>query len=78
MNGSRIADEFLAEECGVDYDEVTSDQNNLCQEDFEDLYECAHCNAVHPLVKFEDTEHDGDVIGTCPTCKVNCILFPVS
>lgn len=25
MNGSRIADEFLAEECGLDYDEIMAD-----------------------------------------------------
>lgn len=36
MNGSRIADEFLAEEMGVDYDEHTSDSNYLTKEDFQE------------------------------------------
>lgn len=35
MNGSRIADEFLAEEMGVDYDEYTSDKNLPTKEDFQ-------------------------------------------
>lgn len=33
MNGSRIADEFLAEECGLDYDEVVADDNQLTEYD---------------------------------------------
>ncbi|MFY9090304.1 hypothetical protein [Arcobacter aquimarinus] len=33
MNGSIIADEFLAEEIGVDYDEHTTDSNLLTKED---------------------------------------------
>ena len=33
MNGSRIADEFLAEEFGVDYDEVTATANSLTEYD---------------------------------------------
>lgn len=35
MNGSRIADEFLAKEMGVDYDVHTSDSILLTREDFE-------------------------------------------
>lgn len=35
MNGSRIADEFLAEEMGVNYDEYTSDKNLPTKEDFQ-------------------------------------------
>ena len=70
MNGSRIADEFLAEESGVDYDEVTSDSR--------DLYECGSCDEVMDLSKFIDTEYDGDVIGTCPNCGTRTLIFPVS
>ena len=33
MNG-RTQDEMLAEECGLDYDEVTADDNTLTAEDF--------------------------------------------
>ena len=32
MNG-RVNDEMLAEACGVDYDEVTADNNNLTEYD---------------------------------------------
>lgn len=34
MNGSRITDEFLADEMGVDYDEYTSDKNLPTKEDY--------------------------------------------
>lgn len=65
MNGSRIA-----EESGVDYDEVTSDSK--------DLYECGRCDEIIDLSKFIDTECDGDVIGTCPNCGTRTLIFPVS
>ena len=78
MNGSRIADEFLAEESGVDYDEIFSLHNALSKEVFGDLYECGSCDEVMDLSKFIDTECDGDVIGTCPNCGTRTILLPVS
>lgn len=73
MNGSRIADEFLAEESGVDYDEVFSLHNDLG-----DLYECARCGEIRDLSEFINTECDGDVIGTCPNCGTRTLLLPVS
>ena len=78
MNGSRIADEFLAEESGVDYDEIFSLHNDLSKEVFGDLYECVSCDEVMDLSKFIDTECDGDVIGTCPNCGTRTMLLPVS
>ena len=67
MNDSRIEDEFLlAEEAGVD------------KEVFGDLYECVRCDEVKDLSEFIDTECDGDVIGTCPSCGTRTIIFPVS
>lgn len=36
MNGSRIADEFLAYEMGVDYDVYTSDPILVTEEDFQE------------------------------------------
>ena len=74
MNGSRIADEFLAEESGVDYDETFSLHNDLSK----DLYECARCDEIRDLSEFKDTEYDGDVIGTCPNCGTRTIILPVS
>ena len=78
MNGSRIADEFLAEESGVDYDEIFSLHNELSKEVFGDLYECGYCDAIKDLSEFLDTECDGDVIGTCPNCGTRTLIFPVS
>ena len=78
MNGSRIADEFLAEESGVDYDEVFSLHNDLSKAVFGDLYECCRCDEIRDLSEFKDTEYDGDVIGTCPNCGTRTIILPVS
>ena len=67
MNDSRIEDEFLlAEEAGVN------------KEVFGDLSECGRCDEVKDLSEFIDTECDGDVIGTCPSCGARTIIFPVS
>ena len=73
MSGSRIA-----EESGVDYDEVFSLHNDLSKEVFGDLYECARCDEIRDLSEFIDTECDGDVIGTCPNCGTRTMLIPVS
>lgn len=78
MNGSRIADEFLAEESGVDYDEIFSMHDDLSKKVFGDLYECGRCDEIMDLSKFIDTEWDGDVIGTCPNCGTRTLIFPVS
>lgn len=42
------------------------------------LYECGYCDAIKDLSEFIDTECDGDVIGTCPSCGTRTIIFPVS
>ena len=78
MNG-RANDEMLAEECGLDYDEVTAvtaDDNTLSAEDF--LYECAQCEAHLPLSAFTDTEWDGDIWGICPKCGKHTMIFELT
>lgn len=42
----------------------------------EERYECLKCGHINPLDKFEDTECDGDVIGTCPNCSTNTVIIP--
>jgi oligoribonuclease NrnB/cAMP/cGMP phosphodiesterase (DHH superfamily) len=74
MNGNAL-DELLAEECGLDYDEVMADDNTLSASDF--VYECAKCGERSPLDEFEDTECDGDVWGTCPKCGKHTMIFDV-
>ena len=39
------------------------------------LYECPKCGYEGGLETFEDTEYDGDVIATCPKCKVNTLIL---
>ena len=75
MNG-RANDEMLAEECGLDYDEVMADDNTLTAEDF--IYECAQCGERSPLSDFKDTECDGDVWGTCPKCGKHTMIFELT
>lgn len=75
MNG-RAQDEMLAEECGLDYDEVMADDNTLTAEDF--IYECAQCKEPSPLNDFTDTECDGDVWGTCPKCGKHTMIFEIT
>jgi ribonuclease HI len=36
-----------------------------------DSYTCLNCNYTGKLASFDDTEHDGDVLGTCPKCDKN-------
>lgn len=42
---------------------------------FYSKYECSKCGFKSDLDLFEDTEFDGDVWGTCPECKENCMLL---
>ena len=57
----------LANECGLDYDEVMADNHpQVTAEDF--TYECLLCSEHSPLSEFKDTEFDGDLFGVCPCC----------
>lgn len=77
MKGSRIADEFLAEESGLDYDEIMSDQSlaDLGPQDF--MYECGACDEISHLSEYEDLDHDGDTFGQCPKCGTYCMIIEV-
>lgn len=48
----------------------------VIEEDYQ-KYQC-RCGYVDTLDCFTGTEHDGDVIGTCPNCGVNGVLFEVA
>jgi RNase_H superfamily len=41
------------------------------------LYECMNCDYVGNLSTFDDTECDGDVLGTCPCCKNHTVILEV-
>ena len=55
------------ENLGVDY-VITYDKY---------LYECMKCGYVGNLSTFDDTECDGDVLGTCPCCKNHTVILEV-
>jgi exonuclease SbcC len=40
-------------------------------------YKCFHCNFISALENFQDTEYDGDVLGTCPKCGKNGVIVGV-
>lgn len=40
-----------------------------------DFYTCTNCTKTSEDINFEDTEHDGDLWGTCPNCGKYSMLF---
>jgi len=49
-----IEKEFLAEECGLDYDEVMADNNTLSAKDF--TYQCAQCAELNGMQEIAELQ----------------------